>query len=352
MADIFTGSPLPTVTSTTQKQQTLPEFYTNYLQDVANLGTNAVQQGGVAGFSPLQQQAFQMAPNAAFSGAQTAGDAASLLGAAGTTATPSMVGSYMNPYVSNVVNEMSRLQGQNIQRNVLPALAGAGVGTGSFGSKRQATATGQTLADMQANLLGQQYGALNTGYQNAMSQASTDLNRQLQAGQGLGNVATEQYNIGTGGLKTLSDLGAQQQQLGQKQLDYPMLQAQNLAKLFPMSIPTGETSQTTAPAYASQLGQSPLAQITGLISGLTGLMNGTSTTPTTTTLGSTNSNQSDPFGSLDATALSALKGLGNTALNNVLSQFGHKDGGSISDNGLKPIKELPPSIKNFIINQG
>ena len=127
---------------------------------------------------------------------------------------------------------MSRLQGQNIQRNVLPALAGAGVGTGSFGSKRQATATGQTLADMQANLLGQQYGALNTGYQNAMSQASTDLNRQLQAGQGLGNVATEQYNIGTGGLKTLSDLGAQQQQLGQKQLDYPMLQAQNLAKLL------------------------------------------------------------------------------------------------------------------------
>ena len=97
MADIFTGSPLPTVTSTTQKQQTLPEFYTNYLQDVANLGTNAVQQGGVAGFSPLQQQAFQMAPNAAFSGAQTAGDAASLLGAAGTTATPSLVGSYMNP---------------------------------------------------------------------------------------------------------------------------------------------------------------------------------------------------------------------------------------------------------------
>ena len=153
MADsIMIGSPNPAVTTTTQTQATLPEFYTNYLQDVANLGANAVQQGGVAGFSPLQQQAFQMAPNAAFSGSQTAGDAASLLGAAGTTATPSMVSAYMNPYVSNVVNEMGRLQQQNIQRNVLPSLAGAGVGTGSFGSKRQATATGQTLADMQANL--------------------------------------------------------------------------------------------------------------------------------------------------------------------------------------------------------
>lgn len=282
MADIFQGIPLPTITSTTQAQTTVPEFYSNYLQDVANLGTNAIQQGGVAGFSPLQQQAFQMAPNAAFSGAQTAGDAASLLGAAGTTAAPSMVSAYMNPYVSNVVNEMGRLQQQNIQRNVLPALAGAGVGTGGFGSKRQATATGQTLADMQANLLGQQYGALNTGYQNALSAAQTDLSRQLQAGQGLGNVATEQYNIGTGGLKTLSDLGAQQQQQGQKQLDYPMLQAQNYAKLFPMTIPTGTTQQVTGPGTAGQYGLSPLSQVTGLLTGLGGMM-GIGNQPTTTT---------------------------------------------------------------------
>jgi hypothetical protein len=287
MADIFQGIPLPTITSTTQAQTTVPEFYSNYLQDVANLGTNAVQQGGVAGFSPLQQQAFQMAPNAAFSGAQTAGDAASLLGAAGTTAAPSMVGAYMNPYTTNVVNEMSRLQQQNIQRNVLPALGAAGVGSGSFGSSRQANARGQTLADMQQNLLGQQYNALYSGYGDAMKIAQADLNRQLQAGQGLGNVAQEQYQIGTGGLKTLSDLGAQQQQLGQKQLDYPMLQAQNLAKLFPMTIPTGETKQTVGPGQAGQYGLSPLNQIGGLISSIGGLMgignqpSTTGTTPTT-----------------------------------------------------------------------
>ena len=354
MADIFTGSPLPAVTTTTQQQTTAPEFYTNYLQDVANLGTNAVQQGGVAGFSPLQQQAFQMAPNAAFSGADTAGQAANLTTAAGLTGTPALVNNYLNPYTQNVVDEMSRLQQQNIQRNVMPALSGAGVGTGSFGSQRQATATGQTLADMQANLLGQQYNALNTGYQNAITNAGADLNRELQAGQTLGNIGTEQYNIGQGGLNTLSTLGGQEQAQGQKVLDYPMLQAQNLAKLFPMTIPTGTTSQVTAPAYQSQLGQSPLAQITGLISGINGLMNGTSTTgtPSTgTTLGGTTT-ATDPFASLDATTLQSLKGLGNTALNNVLSSFGHKDGGSIAPNGLKPIKELPASIRNFLSSQG
>jgi len=310
MADIFQGIPLPTITDTTQVQTTVPEFYSNYLQDVANLGTNAITQGGVAGFSPLQQQAFQMAPNAAFSGAQTAGDAASLLGAAGTTAAPSMVSSYMNPYVGNVVNEMSRLQQQNIQRNVLPALGAAGVGSGSFGSKRQATATGQTLADMQANLLGQQYGALNTGYKDAMSAAQADLSRQLQAGQGLGNVATEQYNIGTGGLKTLSDLGAQQQQLGQKQLDYPMLQAQNLAKLFPTTIPTGTTTQKVGPGTAGQYGLSPLSQIGGLISSLGGMMGIGNTNTTTPANNTTQFNSALSSSGLDANTINTVIGLG------------------------------------------
>lgn len=275
MADnIMIGSPNPAVTSTSQTQATLPEFYTNYLQDVANLGTNAVQQGGVAGFSPLQQQAFQMAPNAAFSGAQTAGDAASLLGAAGTTAAPSMVGAYMNPYMTNVVDEMSRLQQQNIQRSVMPALRGAGVGSGSFGSSRQANVTGQALADMQRNLLGKQYEALYSGYGDAMKTAQADLSRQMQAGQGLGNVATEQYNIGTGGLKTLSELGALQQQQGQKQLDYPMLQAQNYAKLFGTpTIPAGSTRQDIGPALKDQLTPSPLGQITSLLTGLGSILN-------------------------------------------------------------------------------
>ena len=272
MADIFQGAPLPTITTTEQKQQVLPEFYTNYLQDIANIGTSAVQQGGVAGFSPLQQQAFQMAPQTAFAGAQTAGDAAKLLGAAGTTAAPSMVGAYMNPYMTNVVDEMSRLQQQNIQRSVLPALTKAGVGSGSFGSSRMAQATGQSLADMQRNLLGQQYNALYSGYGDAMKAAQTDLNRQMQAGQGLGQVAQEQYGIGTGGLKTLSELGQLQQTQGQRTLDYPMLQAQNYAKLFGTpTIPAGETTQTTQPATA--LTPSPLSQITGLLSSIGSIIN-------------------------------------------------------------------------------
>lgn len=284
MADLFQGSLLPSTTTTTSTQQTAPEFYTNYLQDVANLGQNAVQQGGIAGFGPLQQQAFNMAPSTAFSGQNAATQAQALTGAAGTTSAPSIINEYMNPYVGNVVNEMARLQQQNLQRNVLPTIAGGGVGTGSFGSRRQQQALGQSLADMQANLTGQQYGALNTGFQNAMQSAQTDLNRQMQAGQGMGNIAQQQYQIGSGGLNTLSSLGALQQAQGQRQLDYPMVQAQNFANLLQgLNIPTGQVQQTVAPGQQGQYTNSPLSEIAGIGSLLAAISGAGTTTGTNNT---------------------------------------------------------------------
>jgi hypothetical protein len=265
MAGLFQGDPLPSVVKTTQTQQTAPEFYTNYLQDIANLGQNAVQQGGVAGFSPLQQQAFQMAPSMAFAGSQTMGNAAGLAGAAGTTAAPDIVQDYLNPYTSAVVNEMGRLAGRNIQENVLPNLGAASIGSGQFGSRRAQQITGNTLRDIQADLIGRQAGALSSGFQSAMQNAQTDLGRQLSAGQALGNIGTQQQALGTSGLKTLSDYGAQQQALGQKQLDYPMTQAQNFAKLMQgYQMPMGQTQQYTGVGDAGNYSLSPLAQIAGL----------------------------------------------------------------------------------------
>ena len=343
MANIFQGAPLPTVTTTEQKQQVLPEFYTNYLQDVANLGTNAVQQGGVAGFSPLQQQAFQMAPQTAFSGAQTAGDAASLLGASGTTAAPTMVGAYMNPYMSNVVDEMSRLQQQNIQRSILPALRGAGVGSGGFGSSRQANVTGQAMADMQRNLLGKQYEALYSGYGDAMKAAQTDLNRQMQSGQGLGNLAQQQYQIGTGGLDVLQKLGAQQQELGQQQLNYPMIQAQNLAKLFQgLNIPSGETLQKVGPGQSGQYALSPLSQISGLLTGLGAFMGNPSGTGTT--------------GTAQQTGLQSILNLpqaGFDALINLGRGIGLplKNGGTVGYAKGGKVKPVPANFKNYLKNK-
>jgi hypothetical protein len=265
MADLMQGEMLPSTITTSQKATTAPEFYTNYLQDIANLGQNAITQGGVAGLSPLTEQALSMAPTTAFAGSGTMGAGAQLAGTSGTTAAPDILDQYMNPYIKSVVDEMGRQQQQNIQRNVLPALSAAGAATGNFGSSRQAGMTGQTLTDMQANLLGQQYGALNTGFNTAMTSAQSDLNRQLQAGQALGNIGVQQSNIGTTGLKTLTDLGGLEQKQGQTILDKPMLDASNFAKLLQSySIPVGSTEQSIAPGQQGQFQNSPLSSIAGL----------------------------------------------------------------------------------------
>jgi hypothetical protein len=275
MADLFQGAALPDVTSTIQKQDTAPEFYTNYLQDIANLGQSAVQQGGVAGFSPLQQQAFQMAPNLAFSGTGSLGQASQMLTGAGGTAAPEIVDNYMNPYTQNVVDEMGRLTNRNVQENVLPALGGAAVGSGQFGSRRQQQITGNTLRDIQSDLLGRQYQALSGGYDTATKTAQADLQRQLQAGQGLTQLGQEQFQTGTGGLNALYNLGAKEQDLGQKALDYPMVAAQNYSKLLSgANIPTGSIQQTVAPGTQGQFGIAPLAQIGSLGSILASLYNG------------------------------------------------------------------------------
>jgi hypothetical protein len=242
------------------------------------------------------------------------------------------------------VDEMARLQNQNIQRSVLPALRGAGVGSGSFGSSRQANATGQTLAEMQRNLTGQQYNALNTGYNTAMSAAQADLSRQLQAGQGLGNVAQQQYSIGTGGLKTLEDLGAQQQALGQKQLDYPMIQAQNLAKLFQgLNVPSGETLQKVGPGQAGQYSLSPLSQISGLLTGLGAFMGQPSGTTGT-------------GGTQQQTGLQSILGLPQAAFDQLMS-LGRSIGLPLAEGGTVgyakggTVKPVPANFQNYLKNK-
>ena len=262
MAGLFQGDPLPAITKTTEAQQTAPEFYTNYLQDIANLGQNAVQQGGIAGFSPLQQQAFQMAPDVAFAGAGSLGAASQLMGEAGATTVPDVIADYMNPYTSSVVDEMGRLTNRNVQENILPNLGAASVGSGQFGSRRQSQITGNALRDIQSDLLGKQMQALQMGYKDAGTMAQTDLSRALSAGQGFTNLGQEQQQLGTAGLKTMSDYGAQQQAQGQKLLDYPMAQTQQFAKLLQgYQMPMGTTTQATGSEGYSN---SPLSQIAGL----------------------------------------------------------------------------------------
>jgi hypothetical protein len=167
----------------------------------------------------------------------------------------------------------------------------------------------------------------------------------MQAGQGLGNVAQEQYNIGTGGLKTLADLGGQQQALGQKQLDYPMIQAQNLSKLFQgLSIPTGDTLQKVGPGQQGQYSLSPLSQISGLLTGLGAFMG----QPSGTT-GATGGTQQQ-------TGLQNILGLPQAAFDQLMS-LGRgiglplKNGGTVGYAKGGGVNPVPASFQNYLKNK-
>lgn len=268
---ITQGAPLPNITQTTTRAEAAPDYYTQYLQSLSQAAQTGMARPagqGVAPMDVLQTQGYGMVPTAASAyqpGLTAAGQTAAT--AAGGLDT-NRIAALMDPYQQQVVDEMARLQQQNIQRSVLPSMKGAFVGRGDLGSQRYAAATGQTLADMQRNLTGQQYGALSAGYQNALKTAMDELQLQNQAAQTQAGIAKAEQELGLTGAGALTKAGAERQAYEQSMLDYPLKQATTAAALMRgFQVPTTQTETFVGPK--SGLYQtSPLSNILGVLSTL------------------------------------------------------------------------------------
>jgi hypothetical protein len=300
MADMFQGSALPNITTTKTDVTSGPSWYNSYLQDLAQTGTQALQrtpEQAVAGFSPLQTAAIEATPGAASSyqpymqGAQTAlGKTAGLSAVSAANpyvseaaqTTPSAVGQYMDPYQSQVVDEIGRLGQLNIRQNLRPMVNARSVSAGDFGSKRNEEIMGQTLQGALSDITGAQSKALSSGYASALAAAQADKSRQLQAGQLMGQLTgtdltnalqeaqtsgalgTTAQTLGLKGTEATFGAGEQEQKLAQARLNAPLTQATNAANVFTnLKVPTTVSQTANAPvpgAYAN----SPLSQIAGL----------------------------------------------------------------------------------------
>jgi hypothetical protein len=265
---ITQGSPLPDITKTTTTTQTAPDYYTNYLTKLSTAGQDALKTTaaqGIAAYDPLQTQGYGQVPTAA--GAYQSG-----LTAAGATAasaakgiTPERISALMNPYTTDVVNEMERLSQQNVQRNLLPSLKAGFVGSGGLGSQRYAGALGQSLADVQSNLTGQQYGALSKGYEGALKAAIDEMTGQTAASRAQADIAGKEQELGLTGAQALTKAGAERQKYQQSMLDYPLTQASNVAGLMRgYQVPISDVKKFVGPE-AGAYQTSPLATATGLL---------------------------------------------------------------------------------------
>lgn len=280
MASLLQGAPLPDIKQTTTTATEAPGYFTNYLTGLAQAGQSALYKPGtydpttgtgtlktgselVAGYDPLQTSGygqFESAAGAYKPGLETAKGAL----AAGTGVSAEDIGKFMDPYTQNVVGEMARLSQQNLQRNLLPTMKAGFVGTGGLGSTRYAGALGQSLADVQANLTGQQFGALSGGFKQALDAAMQEAGLQQKAA-GLGtDIAAKEQALGLGGAGALTKAGAERQAYEQSLLEAPLRQATNVSGVLRgYQVPTTQTQTFVGPKAGSyQL--SPLAGVLGV----------------------------------------------------------------------------------------
>ena len=288
---LTTGSPLPNATVTTSKDQTAPDYYTNYLKGLASVGEQytgrpAGADGsaaipaktaaeGIAGYDPLQTQGYGMVESGAnaYKDFLTDAEATAKTVAGGLDTT--RIGQLMDPYRMNVVDEMARLSQQNIQRNVLPSLKAGFVGSGNLGSQRYAGALGQSLADVQANLTGQQYGALSKGYSEAMRAALDELGIQNQAARTQMDLGKTAQELGLTGAGALTKAGAEKQAYEQAKLDYPMKMATQASALMRgLQVPMSESETRTGPLSRDYYTQSDLSNVLGIMSALGAMREG------------------------------------------------------------------------------
>jgi hypothetical protein len=263
------GGALPDVKETTTSTTTPTSTeYGNLLNRVSGAGATNIGRTGaesVAAYDPLQTQGYGMVPGAATAYQPGLNAAQATAGRAAQGVTPGRIQAMMNPYTTNVVNELGRLSQQNVERNLMPTMRSAFVGTGGLGSKRYADAMGQTMADVQSDLRGQQFGALSKGYTEALKGALDEAQLLNTTAKTQGDLSRLQQDLGLTGAGALNKAGGERQAYEQAILDAPMRNAKASADLLRgYTMPSTETKTFTGPRTKDYYQLSDAARLGGL----------------------------------------------------------------------------------------
>lgn len=246
--------------------QTAPQYLTDYLTQLAQTGQQQLGQTGdqlIAGLPQNLQDLYSGAQGTINRYQTPMDESLAALRGASQGVSGEDISRFYNPFEQDVVGEMARQSSLNTQRNLLPALRGAFAGTGAFGSQRYAGAAGQTLADVQSDLYGNQAKLRSEGYKSALDAALRDRGYDIQAGQSLGSLGSQEAQAATSGLKALGDIGTQELGYEQSRIEAPLTRAQNVAQImrgYTYPTTTTEVKDVLPGSYAP----SALQQIAGL----------------------------------------------------------------------------------------
>lgn len=306
--DFLNGTPGVT-SGAAATQTTLPDWYNSYIQGIAGKATDIAATpyenypgAQVADFNDDQQRAFQQVrdnvgnyqPALTAAGSAIGAAPGAVAGPAQSWTDPGAASKYMSPYISSVTDEIARLGNQNLTQNIIPQTQANFVGSGQFGSDRNAQVLGQNVRDTQTNISGLQSSALQSGYAGAEGQFNADANRTqlqgslqaqtgLQAGTALGGLGSLTQQLGNNQASSLGAVGGQEQQLeqtadttayqnflNQQNWDWTQL-GKVQGAVQGAQLPTGSSTATNT--QTTSAGTSPLAWVTAL----SGLYNATQT---------------------------------------------------------------------------
>jgi hypothetical protein len=138
------------------------------------------------------------------------------------------------------------------------------VGTGGLGSQRYANALGQSMADIQAGLTGQQYGALSKGYSEALKGALDEAQLQNLTARTQGDLAKTEQDLALTGAGALTKAGAERQAYEQSILDAPMKTAKSASDLMRgYTVPLESTKTYVGPRTRDYYQQSDMSKLLG-----------------------------------------------------------------------------------------
>lgn len=280
---LFTGAAPPDVTKTQTTASTTPDYYTNYLTKLSQAGqsymgafdpttgaytppnqADLITAGSpyVAPLTQLQKDVFSAAPST-LTRYQDPLNQALTAGKSGMDVSQADISKFYNPYENAVVGGLGTQSATNVQRNLLPALKAGFVGTGGVGSSRYANALGQTMGDVNTNLLQEQNKTRMAGYNTALDAAMKEAQLSNQASAALTGLGQAEQQAATTGLKTGADLGALEQAYTQSQINAPLAMSTNVSQLLKgYTVPTTQTQTYKGPGDVYQ--PSPLSQIASL----------------------------------------------------------------------------------------
>jgi hypothetical protein len=284
---LFEGSTPDPVELKKTSETKIPDYLTNYLTGLSQAGLNALgttapgADGAPSTFTPFtggdliaDQPEFLrnlMDPSSTanlpelsdLTRYQTALDDASRVGGLAEEVSDTDISKFYDKFQTDVVDELSRQSGLNVQRNLMPALKAAFAGQGGFGSQRYAGALGQTLGDVQANLLGKQADVMSAGYKQAIDAALREQAIQQGLVGGLSSLGQVEAAAAPAAIKQLADIVSQKLAYDQSKLEAPVTRARNVAEIMRgYNYPT--TVSETKEELPTQLSPSVMSQIAGL----------------------------------------------------------------------------------------